>query len=71
MQTPSRLPRCLTATGLQRIHDIGDTYEPGMEMWHGYQRSVACVGENSIDEGFTNDELNVDFEALCENPSFG
>ena len=40
-------------------------------MWRGYQRSVACVGEDSIDEGVTNDELNVDFEAPCENPSFG
>ena len=41
-------------------------------MWRGYQRSVACVGEDSIDEGVTNDDaLNVDFEAPCENPSFG
>ena len=39
-------------------------------MWRGYQRSVACVGEDSIDEG-VNDELNADFEAPCENPSFG
>ena len=51
------------STGLRRIEEIGDTYEPGTEMWRGYQRSVARLEDNANEDSVC--KINVDFEALC------
>ena len=55
------------SSGLRRIEEIGDTYEPGTEMWRGYQRSVARLEDNANEDSVC--KINVDFEALCEGES--
>ena len=62
--SPIRQPLGSMSTGLRRIEEIGDTYEPGTEMWRGYQRSVARLEDNANEDSVC--KINVDFEALCE-----